>query len=98
MQQTWCRGSRVEVTALFRDRAGALVDPDAVRVRVREPGGTEQIYSFGSEEELAQVGPGHYRLELDLDQVGEWVVRVESDGVGKAAAELVLTVAPSRFD
>ena len=96
--EVWTRGSRVEVTALFRDRSGRLVDPDAVRVRVRAPDGQERTYSFGSETEVVQVGPGHFRIEFDLDQSGDWLVRVESDGVGKAAGELVLSVAPSRFD
>lgn len=80
-------GNRVAATATFTDETGAPLDPTTVRATIQPPQGTATTYTYGVEVALIKTGTGAYRIEFDLTEPGSWVVRIESDGVGKAAVE-----------
>jgi hypothetical protein len=91
-------GDRPTVTGTFRDGADALTDPTTVTVRVREPDGTETLYTSPTASIVnSSTGVWAFTFPAALDAVGDWYVRFRSTAGLLTAAELKLTVRPTAF-
>jgi len=79
-------GDKVRVTATFTDVDDAsAVTPTTVSFRVLDPSGTSTTYVYGVDGEVSLVSTGVYRLLLDCDYDGQFLVRAWSTGTGQAA-------------
>ena len=77
---------QVRVTAKFRDKASdALVDPDTVTVKYKNPSGTTTTKIFGTDAEVVKSSVGVYYIDVDANDEGIWQVRWISTGAGAAA-------------
>jgi hypothetical protein len=77
-------GDLVRISAVFRDIAGALVDPSTVSLKVTKPSGTQNTYTFA----LSQVikdSTGNYHYDASADAAGLWRYTWSSTGSGQAA-------------
>lgn len=74
-------GSLVEVTATFRDDAGALADPTAVVAEYKRPDGTI-VVAAATHDSL-----GVYHIDVPLTESGNWAARFNGTGAIVAAAE-----------
>jgi hypothetical protein len=90
-------GNLVRVSVVFANSADAAVDPDVVGVQVRNPAGTVTALAYGPDAEVVKASTGHYYLDVDADEPGEWLYRWYSMGTGQAAAEGAFTVEASVF-
>lgn len=88
---TYDKGDLLRVSASFTDEDGDAVDPSTVTFKVKV-GGEVTSYAYGTDDEVEKDGTGEYHADLSLDTEGVWWVRVESTGVGQAAAESSLRV------
>lgn len=80
-------------------------DPPTVKVFVRTPRGVETSYEYGVDTAVVRDGPGLFRYDLTVAQVGRscsaayyfrWV-GYDADGVPLAGAEGAVEVAASHF-
>lgn len=90
------RGDLLRVTAQFTDPDGDPTDPDTVTF-LTLCGGEEASYVHGTDSEVTKTETGTYVALIDLDQTGNWWIRVEATGDGQAAAEHRIRVV-SAFD
>ena len=81
----------------FRDAAGALADPQTVKVSVRPPSGVISTYVFGTDAAVVKDSTGKYHIDIDANASGAWAVRWFSEGTGKAAVEMRFKVKKSDF-
>lgn len=85
---TYDLGDLVRVSAAFTDVAlGGAIDPDVVKLTIKEPDATVTTYVYGTDAELIKDSIGNYHADIDADQSGTWYYRWWSTGSGQAAAE-----------
>lgn len=96
---TYTQGTRVELSATFRNKAGEEFDPAVVRFKIRPPGTDPDeatvINSPGN------PSTGEYFVEVSLDVEGRWRWRAEGENPALtpwAAKERVIDVERSGFD
>lgn len=87
-------GSRLAAESTFRIE-GVSTDPTIVVVYTRSPNGVLTTATFPTLD-LTQIDTGIYRYEFNADVAGSWGIRFEGSGAVEAAAEQIITVAPSR--
>lgn len=79
-------GDLVRLSASFSTVAtGAAVDPDVVKLTVKNPDGdiTTKTYPVG----ITKSATGEYYSDVDADVAGTWYFRFWSTGNGQAANE-----------
>lgn len=89
-QRTYDVGTTVRVEADFRVD-GNLTDPSEVRVRVRQPDGTEQS-NFAT-----KVSQGRYSYRFVVNMPGYWHYRFEGFGGAAGVEEGTFKVRKSQF-
>ena len=73
-------GDRPTVTGTFTSSAGTLTDPTTVTVRVREPDGTETLYTSPVASIVnSSTGVWAFTFPAALDAAGDWEHRSRSD-------------------
>ena len=88
---TYDKGDRARLKATFSDDAGALADPTAVVLRIKDPTGAVTTPA------PTRDSLGVYSYALSLNAEGEWHYRFEGTGAVEAAGERVLRVRDSIF-
>lgn len=96
---TYTLGTRLELSAIFRNKAGENFDPAVVRFKVRPPGvDSDEATVLNSP---ANPETGEYFVEISLDAEGRWRWRAEGENPALtpwAADERVFEVERSGFD
>lgn len=90
-------GDSIRLSVAFTNSAGAAVDPGAVSLKVKAPGGTVTTYTYAGAT-VTKDSTGNYHVDLDLPTAGEWLYRWAGTSSNKAATEGGFTVRPSAFD
>ena len=91
-------GDRPTVTGTFTSSADALTDPTTVTVRVREPDGTETLYTSPVASIVnSSTGVWAFTFPAALDAAGDWYVRFRSTAGLLTAGEQKLVVRPTAF-
>lgn len=79
------------------DLAGNFVDPAQVRCKVRAPGQAITTYVFPADPEIVKDSTGKYRIDVYLDEPGEWRVRWEGRNTNRTADEVSIHAVKSAF-
>lgn len=87
-------GCRKRFEYTYTDFDGAVMNPDAITVKVRSPLGEITAYSKQS---MTTTGTGVWYIEQTLPISGDWVVREETSGNHVSAHEQVVPVERSKF-
>jgi len=91
MANTYDKGDLVRLTGTFTDPNGALADPTAVTLRLRNP------LAVATTPATVKDATGVYHYDLTLDTVGEWFYRWEGTGAVTTAEEASLYVRATQF-
>lgn len=91
-------GQLVRLSAEFRDpESNTLLDPDTVRLRVRNPLGASALdETFGVGSAIVRLSQGRYIADVDASESGSWTYYWNSEGLGQAAAEGTFDVRVAR--
>jgi hypothetical protein len=82
----------------FADITGTVGDPDTVTCRVKDPTGSEIIYTYSpSSGPIVKDYPGNYHLDILITIAGEWSYRWAGSGSITAATEVPFGVRKSAF-
>jgi hypothetical protein len=71
----------------FKTAAGTLTDPTIVRLRWRDPNGTETVWVFGTDTEVSNPSVGIYAADILASIAGTYVLRWEGEGAVDATSE-----------
>ena len=85
-------GVEVRISCSVKDPSGALVAPDTMTLKVKDPSGTITPYTGGG---LDNPSVGVYRYDLILGASGTWFYRWEATGANAGADEGFVKVAKS---
>ena len=89
--------ARFSISVVDPDDGETAIDPAALVVKVLEPGATTATtYTYGTDAELIRSDTGEYYIDIDLDDDGDWFVRMEST-IPMDADEYHVLVQPSVF-
>ncbi len=89
--------ARFTISVVDPDDGTTAVDPVALVVKVLPPGETAATtYTYGTDAELVRSDAGEYYIDVELDDGGNWFVRMESTTPTDADEYFVL-VQPSVF-
>ncbi|HEX5082339.1 MAG TPA: hypothetical protein VFY40_09845 [Blastocatellia bacterium] len=69
---TYERGQTVTLRIVWKDAAGALVDPSALTVQIKDPLGVATQFTFGTDEELIRDSQGNYHIDRDPSLQGRY--------------------------
>lgn len=86
-------------SAAFTDLGGTATDPTAVVLTIVKPDGTELVYGYpsaGADGTLARESAGRYYYDVEIDQAGKWLYRLQGTGAVTAASEGSLRVSRSK--
>ena len=90
---TFSLGSRIRLSANFKDLNNADIDPTTVTLLIKKPDGTIQTESNTP----AKDAVGKYHFDITLSQVGDYFYRYECDGTAIAQAERKIVVQKSNI-
>lgn len=90
-------GKLITLNGLFKDANGVLQNPTDAYVGVLDPKGVQQVYKFGVDVEVTQVGTGTFRITIEPLVPGLWNYRWFSTGTGQTADEGVFRVIATKF-
>lgn len=96
---TYASGTRIELSAIFRNKAGENFDPAVVRFKVRPPGTDPEEATVLSSP--GNPATGEYFVEISVEEEGRWRWRAEGENpalTAWAADERVFEVERSGFD
>ena len=89
--------ARFTISVVDPDDGETAIDPAALVVKVLEPGATTATtYTYGTDAEIVRSDTGEYYIDIDLDDDGDWFVRMEST-IPTDADEYHVLVQPSVF-
>lgn len=71
-------GDHIELDFTFRDRSGALADPSAIALVIREPDGTEIAKTHA---DMTNVSTGLWRYVHAIAKEGRHVAEANGDGI-----------------
>ena len=97
MANSYYKGQKVTVTALFKNSVGTLADPSAVYAQYQNPSNEETSLQYGVDDELGKSAVGTYYIDISATTPGTWYYRFYSTGTGQAASEGSFEVAQSEF-
>lgn len=83
------------VIATFRDENGTLVDPSTVTLKVLDPSGNTDTYTYSAS--ITRDSLGVFSKDLTWDEPGEWHGEWISTGTGAGVEKFQRRVTPSRF-
>lgn len=95
--ETFDVGDLVRCTGTFREVNNALIDPDEVFFKFRNPNGLVTTYTYGTDTQLKRDSVGLFHVDLNASIAGTWYYRFYSTGAAQAADEESFEVAPSVF-
>lgn len=96
MSEPFLVGEVARLDLAATDLAGAAVDPGALLLKVKAPGGAVATYSYGADAELVRDSLGHYHAAIPLPVAGQWAYRWDLVAPNAGAAEGVISVQKSR--
>ena len=85
-------GDKVRLSGVFTDAVGAYHDPTAIYVKYADPGGTATTLQYGVDAAVICDSEGHYHVDVDIDEAGNWPYRWYATGTGRSAGEARLVV------
>jgi hypothetical protein len=95
--QTFKFGQRARFSVTFTDLiAGAVSDPTTVALKLRDPSGTETVYTLAGAQ-VIRASAGMYYFDVTLGVRGEWLARWVGSGSLVAVDELKFRVEASGF-
>lgn len=94
MRASYTIGDVARITATFQDN-GVPAIPATVVARALSPASSVSTYVYGGL--MVAVGTGAYQFDVELDESGEWWIRVEGLDTHPAAEEFHIYVRPSHF-
>ena len=74
----------------------APIDPTAVFVSRKEPGGTVTIKQHVTDPEVIKDSTGNYHIDIDITAEGLWHYRWYSTGTAQAAEESTFVIVPAK--
>ena len=83
---TYHLGTGVRLTGIFTDVAGAVADPTAISLVVRDPSGNEATYTFALGT-ITRTGVGVYYQDVTCDERGVWYYEWQGTGAVVATTE-----------
>jgi hypothetical protein len=93
----WLIGETARLSVEIADAANAAADPGALRLKVKNPVGTVQTYTYGVSGEVVRDALGAYHADILLATSGQWAWRWETDAPNAGAVEGALSVDKSRI-
>lgn len=87
MPNTYDVGDLVRVTGTFTDSDGSAVDPTALKIYYKAPGGTITEKLYGTDTDVIKDSTGVYHLDIDINASGRWFYRFVGTGSAQAADE-----------
>lgn len=82
-----------------RNAAGALADPDALVVQVRNPSAITTTYTYdGVADDITRTATGLYSFSQTFDASGTWYVRIVATGAVADAENYTVIVADDEFN
>ena len=88
-------GAVARIDGTFKNYAGVLADPSALRLRVRSPSAVVTTYLFGTAAEVIKDAVGKYHANIVMTEAGNWTYRWEADAPNAGADEGRITVKKS---
>lgn len=79
-ENTYDVGDLIDLTAAVTDANGAAVDPTTIVWKVRGPSGNVSTYNYPSGGDITRTSLGNFKLQVSLDQPGEWIHQWRSTG------------------
>lgn len=79
----------------FKNASGALTDPTTVKLRWRVAGGTETIWTYGTDMQIVKDSTGVYHADIPVVVKGLHYARWIGTGTVAAASEITFSVAGS---
>lgn len=89
------KGQLVPVTATFLDEDDVPVDPTTVTLKVMDPSGNIDTYTYPTG--VTKESPGNYYKDVEADEEGDWHCWWESTGAGQSSEPTQFVVAPTPF-
>lgn len=89
-------GDLVRVTAAFEDVDGAAVDPTTVTLKVMDPSGNIDEYTYAGGD-VSRSAAGSYYRDVTVDEAGDWRCWWVSTGSGQGAEPTQFIVEPTPF-
>jgi hypothetical protein len=77
----------VYTTSPFVNAGNTPTDPTTVRVRWKVHGGTETVWTYGTDSQVVKDGTGLYHADIPVAEVGLYYYRIEGTGTVQAAEE-----------
>lgn len=90
------KGDLARVSGIFKDLAGALIDPSTIALKVTKPSGTTTAYTFAGGT-VIKDSTGNYHVDVSVTEGGPWFYKWETTGTGQAAEHGEFMVEPSSF-
>ncbi len=75
----------------------AAVDPSAVTFKVKSPSSVTTTYIYGTHTNVSKSAVGAYHADIEVDQAGRWLWRIEVEGTVSGVDEGALLVTASQF-
>lgn len=97
MPANWIVGQVARLTAEVVNILDQPADPDALRLKVKTPGGVVTVYAWLTAPEVVRTGVGVFYADVPLLEAGVYAFRFEADGALMGASERTLTVRKSLF-
>jgi hypothetical protein len=92
------KGDLVRVTGVFKDINGTLVDPTTVTLKVMDPSGNIDTYTYAaSPNEIIRLSIGTFYRDVNADESGEWRLEWQSTGDAQGSQLTQFVVEPTPF-
>ena len=88
-------GTRIRVSAQFKNASNMLADPTTVTVRLDPPAADTHSYVYGVDSEVVKEATGNYHLDFLADAAGDWAYEWQGTGTVETAQDAILTVSAS---
>jgi hypothetical protein len=90
-------GDMIRLSGSFTNSAGTATDPTTVTLKVKDPSGNIDTYTYALSE-VTKDSTGAYHKDITIDEAGQWYYRFVGTGTVAAAEEGEFEVRDSQFD